>query len=165
MHVCVWIYLYAYIYIKSRNKRSPCAERRTNYEFYLPLMRTQEAPENIDPRKAASPPSSLGQMTQGVGLPIHHAGDGHCLEQAEAADWMPARQQRCCSVLLVPAGEGSGAGRLLPPDKSPQSTMGPSETTVSMDLFWCEGLSDLFRLDRQRGNQGLQRSARWDLFV
>lgn len=74
-------------------------------------------------------------------------------------------QQRCCSVLLVPAGEGSGAGRLLPPDKSPQSTMGPSKTTVSMDLFWCEGLSDLFRLDRQRGNQGLQRSARWDLFV
>lgn len=118
MHVCVWIYLYAYIYIKSRNKRSPCAERRTNYEFYPPLKRTQEAPENIDPRKAASPPSSFGQMTQGVGLPIHHAGDGHCLEQAEAADWMPASNDSsgaalCCWCQRVKAPEQAGCCLLI----------------------------------------------------
>lgn len=163
MNICM--YMHIHTHIKSRNRRLPCAERCKNYEFYPLLKRTQEAPENIDPRKAASPPSSFGQMTQGVGLPIHHTGDVNCSEQAEAADWMPARQQWCCSVLLVPAGEGSRAGRLLPPDKSPRSTMGPLETTVSVGPFWCEELSDLFRLDRQSGSHGLQRSARWGLFV
>lgn len=88
-------------------------------------------------------------MNPEIGFPIHRT-----VFPRQGLRWPST------AALPGPAGEGSGAGRLLPPHKSLLNTMGHRETTVSTAPFDVKGFSNLFGLDEERGSQGRQRSAR-----
>lgn len=132
---------------------------------YPLLEKTQEAPEDVDSTKAASLRNKFGRMTQGARFPIRHvgrralflAGRGSSLNACPTA----AGLLLSCWCQRVKAPQQAGCC----PDKSRPDTTGPLETTVSTAPSDEKGFPNLFALDGERGSQGLQRSARWGLFL
>lgn len=110
--MCKKIYIYNFFknpdsgdyYVERQTFNAMQLRRWTSELFIHSWIKHRKHLKNVGSTNPANLPNKFGQMNAGVGFPIHHVKSSGLFSQGWPG-WPAAR-----AALLVPAGEGSGAG-------------------------------------------------------